>query len=338
MGYKLAGYEVIGANDIDPEMARNYKHNFSPKHYFLMPISELVTLARSRELSEEFYDLDVLDGSPPCSSFSTSGNREKNWGQEKRFREGQSVQVLDRLFFDYIDLVEALQPKVSIAENVSGMLKGNARWYVHEVLARYRAANYRVQLFKLNGSDCGVPQRRERVFFVALRNDYALDNGLEKLELAPRSRWRTVRQAFQNLPVLRFLDAETSDTYKMLSNTPTWNVGLPNKVSPRELWKMTGPGQRYADALEAAGCPPSRWDWRRLHWDKPSPTIPATDTKLHPAEPRYLTAAEVFRLSSFPDDYAASNPSIAKYLAGMSVPPFMTRTVALAVREQWLRH
>jgi DNA (cytosine-5)-methyltransferase 1 len=48
--------------------------------------------------------LDILDGSPPCSSFSMAGNREKDWGKEKKFREGQAEQVLDNLFFDFIDL------------------------------------------------------------------------------------------------------------------------------------------------------------------------------------------------------------------------------------------
>lgn len=70
--------------------------------------------------------MDILDGSPPCSTFSLSGNREKDWGKEKVFREGQTAQVLDTLFFDFIALAKALQPKVVIAENVKVLLMGNA--------------------------------------------------------------------------------------------------------------------------------------------------------------------------------------------------------------------
>ena len=75
MGYKLAGYDVIGANDIDPQMAKVYKENHHPKFYDLCPIGDLL----NKELPEEYYNLDILDGSPPCSTFSMAGQREKSW-------------------------------------------------------------------------------------------------------------------------------------------------------------------------------------------------------------------------------------------------------------------
>ena len=90
MGYKRAGCEVIAANDIDPEMAWHYKLNIKPKHYFLCPIGDLMTA----ELPPELFELDILDGSPPCSTFSMAGSREKAWGKDKHFREGQAKQVL----------------------------------------------------------------------------------------------------------------------------------------------------------------------------------------------------------------------------------------------------
>ena len=74
--------------------------------------------------------MDILDGSPPCSTFSIAGNREKDWGKEKKFREGQSAQVLDTLFFDFIALARVLQPKVVVAENVKGLLMGSAIDYI----------------------------------------------------------------------------------------------------------------------------------------------------------------------------------------------------------------
>ena len=65
MGYKMAGFDVIGANDIDPQMAKIYKHNHNPKHFFLCPIGDLLKM----DLPDELYNLDILDGSPPCSTF-----------------------------------------------------------------------------------------------------------------------------------------------------------------------------------------------------------------------------------------------------------------------------
>ena len=114
MGYKLVGLNVIGANDIDKQMAEVYKLNHNPKYYYLCDIRDM----QKQELPEEFFNLDILDGSPPCSSFSMVGNREKDWGKEKVFTEGQSKQVLDDLFFYFLDLANKLQPKVIIAENV----------------------------------------------------------------------------------------------------------------------------------------------------------------------------------------------------------------------------
>jgi DNA (cytosine-5)-methyltransferase 1 len=83
MGYKLAGCEVVAANDIDPEMAWHYKLNINPKYYFLCPIRDLLT----KDLPVELHTLDILDGSPPCSTFSMAGSREEAWGKKKHFRE-----------------------------------------------------------------------------------------------------------------------------------------------------------------------------------------------------------------------------------------------------------
>ena len=174
MGYKLAGFDVIGANDIDPEMSKIYKINHNPKHYYLCDIRKFNKLIEKNEVDRSLFRLDILDGSPPCSTFSVAGSREKSWGQKKKFREGQARQVLDDLFFNFIETVRLLQPKVVIAENVKGMLIGNAKGYLIEIKQLFIQAGYDVQLFLLNASRMGVPQRRERVFFIARRKDLNL--------------------------------------------------------------------------------------------------------------------------------------------------------------------
>jgi DNA (cytosine-5)-methyltransferase 1 len=170
MGYKLAGFDVIGHNDIDAKMIEVYKANHNPKFSFHESIT---TFAKRKDLPKELYELDILDGSPPCSSFSMAGNREKDWGKEKKFREGQEFQVLDTLFFDFIDLAKELQPKVVVAENVKGLLMGEAKQYVYKIYKEFEKAGYYLQHFLLDASKMGVPQRRERVFFIALRKDIA---------------------------------------------------------------------------------------------------------------------------------------------------------------------
>lgn len=313
MGYKRAGCTIVAANDIDPEMAWHYQHNLNPPNYFLCPIGELITA----DIPDELFKLDILDGSPPCSTFSMAGSREDSWGKEKHFREGQSKQVLSDLFFDYLNLVERLQPRVAIAENVKGMILGNAKGYTKLVMQRFREIGYRPQLFLLNAADCGVPQRRERVFFCALRND------IERpaLTLKPQHRWISTTEACGDLQQLT--EAEQKDTYP-----------APNDL---KWWPKTNQGETYADAVERAGKTRSLFQHYKQDAKVPSNTLCANCSLFtHWNTCRRLTFREWKRLGSFPDDYHAKTDKIGKYMIGMSVPPKMTEQVARAVISQWL--
>lgn len=155
MGYKRAGFKVLGNCEIDPKINEMYKKNHHPKYNYLMDLREFNKLD---DLPDELYQLDILDGSPPCSTFSTAGDREGSWGKIKKFREGQKAQRLDDLFFIYLDTVEKLKPKISIAENVTGIIKGNAKGYCNEIIRRYHDIGYDVQLFKLNAAHSEISE------------------------------------------------------------------------------------------------------------------------------------------------------------------------------------
>ena len=313
MGYKRAGCTIVAANDIDPEMAWHYKRNLNPPSYYLCPIRDLLT----KDLPSELFDLDILDGSPPCSTFSMAGSREKSWGKNKHFREGQAKQVLSDLFFDYLDLVARLKPKVAIAENVKGMILGNAKGYAKMLMERFKEIGYKPQLFLVNAADCGVPQKRERVFFCALRDD--IDK--PKLKLAPKHRWITAGEACADLQQLT--DTERAET-------------APSDRD-RKWWSKTKPGDNYATAIMQHEKRTSCFNTIRLHAKQPSCTLPSVCCQIqHWSEMRRLTFREWKRLGSFPDDYYAKSDKIGKYMIGMSVPPKMTEAVARAVIEQWL--
>ena len=314
MGYKRAGCEIIAANDIDPEMAWHYKRNLHPPHYFLCPIRDLLTA----DLPPELFKLDILDGSPPCSTFSMAGSREKAWGKDKHFREGQAKQVLSDLFFDYLDLVERLKPRVAIAENVKGMILGNAKGYTKMVMARFREIGYRPQLFLLNAADCGVPQRRERVFFVAIREDIEAP----PLKLAPTHRWVSAGEATEDLQVLTALE---------LDNTKATQARA-------ELYPHTKPGTSMASACLKIKGKGNFFTTTVLDHSKPSSTLTSEENvAYHWGQCRRMTFREYKRLGSFPDDYHAKTDKIGKYMIGMSVPPKMTEQVARAVIDQWLQ-
>ena len=311
MGYKRAGCEIVAANDIDPEMAWHYKRNLNPPNYFLCPIRDLLTA----ELPPELFNLDILDGSPPCSTFSMAGSREKSWGKDKHFREGQAKQVLSDLFFDYLNLVERLRPRVAIAENVKGMILGNAKGYTKLVMQRFREIGYRPQLFLINAADCGVPQRRERVFFVAIRNDIKAP----PLKLALTYRWISAGEATADLQTL---------TSKERNDVATRPTGIDQRY-----WGKTKAGESYSTVANG-----SCFSHVKLSANKPACTLSGNaHVYTHWTEFRKITFKEFKRLGSFPDDYHQKTDKIGKYMIGMSVPPKMTEQVARAVIDQWLK-
>lgn len=311
MGYKLAGYDVIGANDIDPQMAELYKTNHNPKFYHLMDIRSLIN---EKNLPEEMFDLDILDGSPPCSSFSMSGSREKKWGEKKKFREGQAEQTLDDLFFEFIALADRLRPKVIIAENVKGMLLGNAKKYVIAIMESFEKAGYDAQLFLLNSATMGVPQRRERVFFVARRKDLKLP----KLELK-----------FNEKPIY-FKDIRTDKGIKkeLKSGTKMFKLWTTKKKSDKNFstiaHRMFGKKSYFSETI--------------IHDEFIPPTLVSGSSYFHYEKPETISSNDLITIQTFPQDYDFIKPSYGniKYVLGMSVPPIMTMKLAEQVEKQLL--
>lgn len=307
MGYKLAGYEVIGCNEIDPEMMRLYQANHHPKHSYL---EDIRTFKNRTDLPEEFYNLDVLDGSPPCSVFSIAGQREEAWGKEKKFREGQAEQTLDDLFFEFIDLAKKLQPKVIIAENVRGLLFGNAKGYTLEIFTKFSQAGYDMQLYLLNAASMGVPQARERVFFIGKRKDLTLP----QLHLSFNER------------AIPFNEIKTD------------GKGA-KKLTGKELllWKKRKRGDlTLSDVNTRMFGKRSMFTHRFIYANKVLRTIIAGDHNMLFAEPRLLSPEEYMLGSTFPLDYNFLGMKVP-YIVGMSVPPVMTAQVALNVYYQWLK-
>lgn len=314
MGYKLAGFDVLGCNEIDHRMIEAYAKNHNPKYAFLEPIQ---TFKDKEKLPDELYNLDICDGSPPCSSYSISGNREDDWGKEKKFREGQAEQVLDTLFFDFIDLVKRLQPKVVIAENVKGLMMGDAKQYVIRIYEAFEKAGYNVQHWLLDASTMGVPQRRERVFFVALRNDLC-EQFMYQKDFFTRAPKLTLEF---NEPPIPFREITRNENVQQLKTT---NTAL-------KYWHLTKKGSNFSEA-SGGSC----FNWYRLDENKPAPTLMTENGKIyHPDICRPINNEEFTLCSSFPLDYDFVGQKVG-YICGMSVPPVMIAQIATQIHEQWL--
>tara|TARA_R110000822_G_scaffold291794_1_gene413768 strand:- start:227 stop:1192 length:966 start_codon:yes stop_codon:yes gene_type:complete len=316
MGYKLAGFDVLGCNEIDPKMMEAYKANHNPKYAYLEPIQ---TFKNRKDLPKELYNLDILDGSPPCSSFSMAGNREKDWGKEKVFREGQAEQVLDTLFFDFIDLAKELQPKVVVAENVSGMMMGTAKEYVKKVYEEFKKAGYqlRIQPYLLDASKMGVPQRRRRVFFIALRNDLAPQfmEAVDMFQTAPKLELNFNEKEIKTKDFLEYKDR------KKLTNSVQnyYNKRLDTEFCLGETAERLGKR--------------SHFNYMVLNPEKSSYTVTGKENLIF--NNGYLTDNELKKIGSYPSDYNFIKNKVT-YLVGMSVPPVMVAQIAKEIYNQWL--
>ena len=168
-GYKMAGYDVVGCNEIDPRQMEIYVHNLKPKYHYL---EDIRTFRLRDDLPQELFELDILDASFPCSLFSSANLKaDDKKGKEVKFREGQAKQTLDDLAFETIKLVDKLKPKICVFENVKGLLNEKNKWYVEQIYKQFDNIGYRICHHLINCADLGVPQKRERVFFFAVRKD-----------------------------------------------------------------------------------------------------------------------------------------------------------------------
>jgi DNA (cytosine-5)-methyltransferase 1 len=322
MGYKLAGFDVLGCNEIDPKMIDAYIANHNPKYFFLEGIH---TFKLREDLPEELYNLDILDGSPPCSSFSMAGNRGDDWGKKKKFREGQADQVLDTLFFDFIDLAKKLQPKVVVAENVKGLLLGDAINYVKRIYKEFDEAGYYCQHWLLDASKMGVPQRRERVFFVCLRKDLA-NPFLEQVDF------------FTQLPKLKLEFNESQIKFKEF-----YQIGIDDRPASKgkmfEYWKKRQNGDKnFADTLMREENRYSCFNNCYLYQNETPNTFTSNGNIFYLFdEYRKPNKNESCSIGSYPQDYNFTGVQY-HYLIGMSVPRIMTAQIATEVYNQWLRN
>lgn len=174
-GFRMAGFRVGYACEFVPAAQESYKANADAGSY--LDCRDVRTVQASEileHLGMTEGELDVLSGSPPCQAFSTAGKREKGWGKLKEYEHG-AKQCNETLFAEYIRLLRGLRPKVFVAENVSGLIKGTAKGMFLEILRDLKASGYNVKCKVLDAQWLGVPQTRQRTIFIGVRDDLQLE-------------------------------------------------------------------------------------------------------------------------------------------------------------------
>lgn len=311
MGYKLAGCDVLGCVEIDPKMNEIYQRNHNPKYNYCMDIRDFNKIP-SEELPQELYDLDILDGSPPCTSFSIAGVREEGWGKTKKFREGQKEQTLDDLSFVFIETVKKLKPKVVIMENVEGLFYGEAFQYVQEIYRQFNEAGYFIHHWLLKGEQMGVPQTRHRVFFVATRADLQIDPS-----------W--LDMSFNYEPV----------TYSMIKAGKTGPL-VKNGVYYTVALEANEQDKSIADTRRRLGWPGGSFQAAYIRPNDIVPTLRSNPTVIDLAELGIISPETIINAQTFPQDFdfgTRTRTGVA-YVCGMSVPPLMMKRVVCRLLEQ----
>lgn len=371
LGLKLAGFDVRFASEFVAEARRTYEANHPGVHVDSRDIRELSAADLLDVVGVGVGELDLLEGSPPCASFSIAGKRQRGWGQDSSYSD--THQRTDDLFWEFARLVEQTQPRVFIAENVPGLASGVARGYFKEIHARLSDCGYVVQARLLDASRLGVPQARRRLFFQGVRVDlaatprwptpspdaYTLRDAIGLTRIIAR------RMRDSNGPVAHVSAVEYQSDDLPARTVMAYGVGAAasHQIAVYDRQPHDGlPTPRVDDdgfiydpetdtRIDLYGVAIYR-DWLALKngrttrylssvmapGDRPSPVVTAsaggrgTAGVIFADEPRKFTLAELRRICSFPDDFVLTGTYQQRWeRLGRAVPPLMMAAVGRAL-------
>jgi len=307
LGYKMSGFNVIFATDFETNAVNTYKMNFPKTKVMQKNIRELTGQQILKETGLKKGELDILDGSPPCTPFSMAGLREKGWNKSYVHGSETQAQRSDDLFDEYIRLIRELKPKIFIGENVRGLISGKSKGYFNHILRTMKKLGYIIRVLDIDAKDFGVPQVRRRIVFIGIRKDCF--KGWKPLLTHKEI---TFRQATADLKPTKEEILESTPTDK---NAKTVQMAF-NMMKPGESASKYHPRKLYFGHL-------------KLAWDEPSPTVICHSHQLsHPKEKRYLTLMECKRISSFPDDFKFTSRNDGFTRMGNSVPPALMKHIS----------
>lgn len=303
-GYKQAGLNVVTSLDYAPSgFSNKIIETYRSNHDSDLIVQDAREIDPERLEKNSNPEIDILDGSPPCSPFSTS-NTKVNWGDHKS----------GTLFDTYTYWLRELQPKVFVAENVPGLAEGKNKGYFNLLLQNMREAGYKVNCQKIKPRFLGAGHRRERLIFIGVRKDLELNPPKVK----PSSKPRTVSESLQNI----------QNTEKQLNQAKDT---LEKQKTSKTMKKM-GQGETLSDYIDNYG-----YTFHRLHEDKPAPTMTASSIIIHPTENRCITIPELKAIIGIPQSYNLTGSYHQKWECGIRcLPPELIQNVGKAVKTQIL--
>ena len=356
-GYKLAGGDCRFVNEFQQVAVDTYLANWPGTPHICGDIKD-VTGAQIMEMTGiKKYELDILDGSPPCPPFSMSGTKKAGWGKEK-MAYGMKQKNIEDLTWEMIRIAGEMMPKVIICENVKGLTMEYAKQHLDRMVTDFEALGYATTFKVLNGIHFGVPQKRQRVFIVSVRNDVLEDIGMPWMlvsSLFPdgADEEPSVEDAIGDLRLDNENSVEAHELREIMKKSAKykWLKRLPK--NPDKVMSVgddiVGPfydkliAHRTKWGKEVPERKTSFFQSRRVPWHQASHTLSeqglqtSLAVNLHPDEDRGYTTKEAKRLMSLPEDYILTgtlNERLARI--GLMVAPMMMKYVAASIYEKVL--
>jgi len=328
-GYRLAGGKILCVNEFVQEAINTYKENYPNTPILPDDIKKL-----NAEDFNKYGDIDIFDGSPPCSAFSVSGamvqgSHSKGWGQTKTYSDGKKVENIEDLFFEFLRIAKDLKPKVIVAENVKGLTIGEAKNYLFKIVNTFEEIGYDVSYKVLNSVHYGVGQTRQRTIFIAVREDVTEAIGLTFMNiqsLFPQesNEMVTLEDCLTGIEVDRKEADTLIEKFEGTSHHETW-LKMPDDPKKVETGGDYHPKGHF-------------FNMKKCSRFKPSPTITAHAGAMHWHEPRTFTIKEVKRIMSLPDDFKLTGSfNKQSERCGRMVPPLMMKAIAESIYEKVLK-
>ena len=330
-GYRLAGGNILCVNEFVEQARITYKENYPDTIIMPDDIKQLTGKDFLKTAGIKRGELDILDGSPPCSAFSMCGTLGKSgskhsdgWGKTKKYSDNKVVENIEDLFFEYVRIAKDIKPKVIIGENVAGLDVGEAKQKRNQIDKAFGKIGYDVSYKILNAAYFGVPQSRRRLFFIAVREDVTEAIGLTFMNIAsifPQENKEvvTVGEALEDLEL---------DSEEVKWCTDTWLSSAHYKdtasLMPDDPDKVLGGNDFH----------PKGWHFnvKKMSRHHPAPTITTNADVCHFIEKRRLTIREIKRIMALPDDFIVTGSMSQKIeRCGRMVPSLMMKAIAESV-------
>ena len=356
-GYKLAGGECLFVNEFQQVAVDTYLANWPDTPHICGDIKKVTGKQIMEMTGLKVGELDILDGSPPCPPFSMSGTKQKGWNKTKT-AYGMKQENIEDLTWEQIRIAGELKPKVIICENVKGLTMEYAKGHLDKMIEDFEALGYSTTYKVLNGIHYGVPQKRQRVFIVSVRNDVLEDIGMPWMLIStlypePVDEEPTIEDAIGDLRLdnensveaIELCEAmKKSAKYKWmkrLPKNPDRVVSVGDDVVGPWYDKVIAHRKKMGKSIPEAKH--SFYQSRRVPWNQASHTLSEQGLQtslavhLHAEEDRVYTTKESKRIMTLPEDYVLTgtlNEKLARI--GLMVAPMMMKYLAESIYEKVL--